>query len=301
MSWPGGSSQPQQARLAQALHDFGDATDQAVRAWAGQLTMRQALDITYVLKNILRLLETTAERLSRYRVGRNPAQGPDAGPDQPNEEIAQARASLSSARAALVHPFEEAYRASSGWPEPGGDPARDGIAVSLAHLLYQRLNIAAEPWPELSGTGESRNYLVEALICATDGLAWDIQNLARDAPEPMRTGLTEAVAHLDETFAHLRESLICSAKRDIEATDAEELDRSLRLAMPLPGRAQALRAKNARSALHPARTAAADFPCSTADSAGMRPPAMAPAPSPAAASWHQSRRSGPKENHGYHQ
>ena len=46
MSWPGGSSQPQQARLAQALHDFGAATDQAVRAWAGQLTMGQALDIT---------------------------------------------------------------------------------------------------------------------------------------------------------------------------------------------------------------------------------------------------------------
>ena len=67
MSWPGGSSQPQQARLAQALHDFGDATDQAVRAWAGQLTMRQALDITYVLTDILRLLGTTAERLSRYR------------------------------------------------------------------------------------------------------------------------------------------------------------------------------------------------------------------------------------------
>ena len=60
MSWPGGSSQPQQARLAQALHDFGDATDQAVRAWAGELTMRQALDITYVLTDILRLLETTA-------------------------------------------------------------------------------------------------------------------------------------------------------------------------------------------------------------------------------------------------
>ena len=56
MSWPGGSSQPQQARLAQALRDFGDGTDQAVRAWAGQLTMRQALDITFVLTNILRLL-----------------------------------------------------------------------------------------------------------------------------------------------------------------------------------------------------------------------------------------------------
>lgn len=63
MSWPGGSSQ-QQARLAQALHDFGDATEQAVRAWAGQLNMRQALDITYVLTDILRLLETTAGRLS---------------------------------------------------------------------------------------------------------------------------------------------------------------------------------------------------------------------------------------------
>ena len=200
MSWPGGSSQPQQARLAQALHDFGDATDQAVRAWAGQLTMRQALDITYVLTDILRLLETTAERLSRYRAGSKPAQDPDAGPDQPNEEIAQARASLSSARAALVHPFQEAYRASGGWPEPGGDPARDGTAVFLAHLLYQRLNIADEPWPELSGTDESRDYLVEALICATDGLAWGIQNLARDAPEPMQTGLTEAVAHLDDTF-----------------------------------------------------------------------------------------------------
>ena len=66
MSWPDGTSQPQQARLAQALHDFGDATDQAVRAWAGQLTMRQAFDITYVLTGILRRLDTTAERLSRY-------------------------------------------------------------------------------------------------------------------------------------------------------------------------------------------------------------------------------------------
>ena len=202
MSWPGGSSQPQQARLAQALHDFGDTTDQAVRAWAGQLTMRQALDITYVLTDILRLLETTAERLSRYRAGTKPAQDPDAGPDQPNEEIAQARASLSSARAALVHPFQEVYRASGGWPELGGDPARDGTAVFLAHVLYQRLNIVDESWPELSGTDESRDYLVEALICATDGLAWGIQNLARDAPEPMQTGLTEAVAHLDDTFGH---------------------------------------------------------------------------------------------------
>jgi 2-polyprenyl-6-methoxyphenol hydroxylase-like FAD-dependent oxidoreductase len=40
MSWPDGSSQP----LAQALHDFGDATDQAVRAWAGQLTMSGRLE-----------------------------------------------------------------------------------------------------------------------------------------------------------------------------------------------------------------------------------------------------------------
>ena len=91
MSWPDGSSQPQQARLAQALHDFGDATDQAVRAWAGELTMRQALDITYVLTDILRLLGTTAERLSRYRAGSEPAPDHDAGPDQPDEEIARAR------------------------------------------------------------------------------------------------------------------------------------------------------------------------------------------------------------------
>jgi hypothetical protein len=301
MSWPDGTSQPQQARLAQALHDFGDATDQAVRAWAGQLTMRQAFDITYVLTGILRRLDTTAERLSRYRPGNQPAQEHDARPDQPNEEVAHARASISSARTALVHPFQEAYRASGGWPEPGGDPARDGTAVFLAHLLYQRLRIADEPWPELSGTYESRDYLVQALIGATDGLAWDIQNLARDAPEPMQAALTEAVAHLDDTFAHLRESLICSAKRDIAPADAQELDRNLRLAVPLPGRAQALRVKNARSAPHPARTAAADFPCPVAGSDSIRSPALAPAASPGAAPWHRSRRSGPKEVHGHHQ
>jgi hypothetical protein len=300
MSWPDGSSQPQQARLARALHDFGDATDQAVRAWAGELTMRQALDITYVLTDILRLLGTTAERLSRYRAASEPAPDHDAGPDQPDEEIARAGASISAARAALVHPFREAYRASGGWPEPGGDPARDGPAVFLAHLLYQRLDIADEPWPELSGTRESRDYLVEALICATDGLAWGIQNLARDAPEPMQAGLTEAVAHLDDTFGHLREALICSAKRGIASSETGELDRRLRLAIPLPGRAQALRARNARTTPHPARTAAADFPCSPR-AAAMRPPAMAPAASPAAAPWHQSRRSGPKGNHGHHQ
>jgi hypothetical protein len=301
MSWPGGGPQPQQARLAQALHDFGDATDQAVRAWAGELTVRQALDITYVLTDILRLLGTTAERLSRYRAGSEPAPGHGSGPDQPDEEIARAGASISAARAALAHLFREAYRASGGWPEPGGDPARDGTAVFLAHLLCQRLNIADEPWPELSGTRESRDYLVEALICATDGLAWDIQNLARDAPEPMQAGLTEAVAHLDDTFGHLRESLICSAKRGIASSETGELDRRLRLAIPLPGRAQALRARNARTTPHPARTAAADFPCSVAGGAAMRPPAMATAASPAAAPWHQSRRSRPKGNHGHHQ
>jgi hypothetical protein len=294
MSWPDGSSQPRQAGLARALRGFGDGTDQAVRAWAGQFTMRQALDITYVITDILRLLGTTADRLSRYRAGSEPAPGHGSGPDQPGEEIARAGASISAARAALACPFQEAYRASGGWPEPGGDPARDGTAVFLAHLLYRRLNIADEPWPELSGTNESRDHLVEALICATDGLAWDIQNLARDAPEPMQTGLTEAVAHLDDTFGHLLESLICSAKRDIAATETGELDRNLRLAIPHPGRAQALRAKNARSAPHPARTAAADFPCSAAGSAAMRSPATAPAASPAAAPWHQSRRSGPK-------
>jgi hypothetical protein len=301
MSWPGGSSQPQQARLARALHDFGDATDLAVRAWAGELTMRQALDITYVLTDILRLLGTTAERLSRYRAGNELAPDHDAGPDQPDEEIARAGASISAARAALAHLFREAYRASGGWPEPGGDPARDGPAVFLAHLLDQRLNIADEPWPELSGTRESRDYLVEALICAADGLAWGIQNVARDAPEPMHTGLTDAVAHLDDTFAHLREALICSAKRDIAPSDAGELDRNLRRTMPLPGRAQALRAKNARNAPHPARTAA-DFPCPAAGAAAMRSPTTAPAASPAAATpWHHSRRSRPKENHGHHQ
>ena len=300
MSGPGGSSLQQQARLAQALRDFGDGTDQAVRAWAGELTVRQALDITYVLTEVLRLLGITAERLSRYRAESEPAQDHDAGPNQPDEEIAQARASISSARAALIHPFQEAYRASGGWPEPGGDPARDGTAVFLAHLLYQRLTIADEPWPELSGTDESRDHLVQALICATDGLAWDIQNLARDAPEPMHTGLTDAVAHLDDTFAHLREALICSAKRDIAPSNARELDRNLRIAIPLPGRAQALRARNARTTPHPARTAAADFPCSPG-AAAIRPPAVAPAASPAAAPWHQSRRSGPKGNHGHHQ
>src|SRR6185437_6749387 len=247
MSGLGEGSQPQQTRLAQALHDFGNVTDQAVRAWAGELTVRQALDITYVLTDILRLLGSTAERLSRYGVGSEPEPNTDAGPDLPDEEIARAGASIGAARAALAHLFREAYRASGGWPEPGGDPARDGPAVFLAHLLCQRLNIADEPWPELSGTRESRDYLIEALICATDGLAWDIQNLARDAPGPMHTSLTDAVAHLDDTFAHLREALICSAKRDIAATDAAELDRNLRLTIPLPGRAQALRAKNARS------------------------------------------------------
>ena len=193
------------------------------------------------------------------------------------------------------------YRASGGWPELGGNPARDGTAVFMAHLLYQRLNIVDEPRPKLPGTDESRDYLVEALIGATDGLAWGIQNLARDAPEPMQTGLTEAVAHLDDTFGHLRESLICSAKRDISASDAEELDHRLRLAIPLPGRAQALRTKNARSAPHPARTAAADFPCLVADSAAMRAATMAPAANLVAAPWQQSRRSGSKENHGHHQ
>jgi hypothetical protein len=301
MSWPGGSSQPQQARLARALHDFGDATDQAVRAWAGELTMRQGLDITYVLTDILRLLGTTAERLSRYRAGSEPAPGHGSGPDQPDQEIARARASISAARAALAHPFQDAYRASGSWPEPGGNPARDGPAVFLAHLLHQQLGIADQPWPELSGTRESRDRLVEALICATDGLAWGIQNLARDAPEPMHAGLTDAVAHLDDTFAHLREALICSAKRDIAPPDAGEIDRNLRIAIPLPGRAQALRAKNARSAPHPARTAATDFPCPATGSAAMRFPATAPAASPAAAPWHPSRRSGPKENHGHHQ
>jgi hypothetical protein len=297
MSGPGGSSQPQQARLAQALRDFGDGTDQAVRAWAGQLTMRQALDITFVLMNVLRLLETTAERLSRYRAGSEPAQGYNAGPGQPEEEIAQARASIGSARAALVHPFQEVYRASGGWPDLGGDPARDGAAVFLAHLLYRRLTIADEPWPELSGTGKSRDYLAETLISATDGLAWGIQNLARDAPEPMQTALTGAVAHLDDTFGHLRESLICSAKRHIAVSDAEDLDHRLRLAMPLPGRAQALRTRNAR----PARIAAAGFPYSAAGAAAARSPAMTPAADLAALPRQQSRRSRPKENHGHHQ
>ncbi len=298
--WLSDSSQPEQAGLAQALHDFGDVTDQAVRAWAGQLTMRQALDITYVLTDILRLLGTTAERLSHYQTGSKQVRDHGAGPNQPNEEIAQAHASISSARAALVHLFREAYRASGSWPEPGGNPARDGTAVFLAHLLYRKINIFDEPWPELSGTDESRDYLVETLICAIDGLAWDIQNLARDAPAPMQGALTEAVAHLDDTFGHLRESLICSAKRDIAVTDAEELDRRLRLAIPLPGRAQALRARNARGELHPARSAARDCPCSAAEFAAMRSPAMTPAVGAiAAAPLHQSRRSGPKEGHGH--
>src|SRR6185437_12386203 len=139
MSGLGEGSQPQQTRLAQALHDFGDATDQAVRAWAGELTVRQALDITYVITDILRLLGSTAERLSCYRTESEPEPDHDAGPDLPDEEIVRAGASIGAARVALVHQFQETYRASGGWPEPGGDPARDGTAVSLAHLLYERL------------------------------------------------------------------------------------------------------------------------------------------------------------------
>ena len=246
--------------------------------------------------NILRLLGTTTERLSRYRAGSEPAQGHNAGPDQPNKEIAQARASIGSAHASLVHPFQEVYRASSGWPDLGGNPARDGTAVFMAHLLYQRLTIIDEPWPELSGTDKSRDYLAEALIGATDGLAWGIQNLARESPEPMQTGLTKAVAHLDDTFGHLRESLICSAKRDTAASDAGELDPRLRLAIPLPGRAQALRTRNARSAPLPARIAAADFPCPAADPAAMRSQAMAAAADLPAAPRQQSCRSRSKEN-----
>src|SRR5690348_8750955 len=114
MSEPGEGSQPQQARLAQALHDFGDTTDQAVRAWAGELTVRQALDITYVLTDVLQLLGTTAEWLSRYRTGSELEPDHDAGLDLPDEEIARAGASISAARAALVHQFQEAYRASGG-------------------------------------------------------------------------------------------------------------------------------------------------------------------------------------------
>ena len=247
--------------------------------------MRQALDITYVLVDILRLLRTTAGRLSRYRAGSEPAPGHDAGPDQPDEEITRAGTSINAARAALSRLFREAYRASGGWPEPGGDPVRDGLAVSLAHRLCQRLRIADQPWPELSGTRESRDHLVEALICATDGLAWGIQNLARDAPGPMQAGLTGAVARLDDTFAYLREALIRSAQRDTTRSDAGETDRNLRIAIPLPGRARALRARNARSEPHPARTAAEDFPA--AGAAAMRPPATArPAPPPRPGTTH---------------
>ena len=57
---------------------------------------------------------------------------------------------------------------------------------------------------------------VDDLICGFDHDGQDSQ-----------AGLTEAVAHLDDTFAHLRESLICSAKRPIAASEAGELDRRL--------------------------------------------------------------------------
>jgi hypothetical protein len=72
-----------------------------------------------------------------------------------------------------------------------------------------------------------------------------------------------------------------------------------RLAIPLPGRAQALHAK-VQGAPRPARTAA-DLPSRAAGPAAMRSPATAPAASPAAAPRHQSRRTGPKEHHGHHQ
>jgi hypothetical protein len=99
----------------------------------------------------------------------------------------------------------------------------------------------------------------------------------------------------------VRESLICSAKRDVAASDDEELDRRLRLAIPLPGRAQALRARNARSAALPARIVVSDFPYSAAGSAALRSPATTPATGLAAAPRQQSRRPRSKENNGHHQ
>jgi hypothetical protein len=191
-----------------------------------------------------------------------------------------------------VPPFQEALKASGGWAALGGDPAQDGLAIFMAHLLYRRTEVFDEPWPELSGTIHSRNNITEELICAVDGLASAITNLARDAPEPMRSGLTETVVHLEDAFGHLRESFICSTTHNYEP-GTEELAQELRRTIPIPGRAQALRTRHEAGGQSAVRSAATDFPWSATDAATLTFHASYAPPARAARSRPRPRRSRP--------
>ena len=229
-----GTSVTPEDHMLNMLQRFQDAADAAADAWDADLTMRQGLDIVWMLGNVIREFRVFTVMLSRYQVTGPPGGQPDLS--APNELISEASQCLNAARvlARIGQPAIHAgIKANLTRDVPaGGDPAHDGPAVAAVHAMQNALRVFDDIWREPSGTAEIRNQIVMETMFAMASMHIAVSTLAEKAPKPFDTTLTLIARNFDISCGHLRESLICSATGNYQH-GTEDLAHQIRAAYPL--------------------------------------------------------------------
>jgi hypothetical protein len=271
---PAQRSQGYQDRRLDALSGFQEAAEAAMSAWRQELTTGQGMSAVWMLRSII-----TDFRVAASLLGGSRKTGSPAVPDAPVEQIALAAGCLDSADGVLARTGQPAAGAAiaanlARGAGAGGDPSKDGPAVTAAHAMHNAMGVRAGIWRQPAGSAEIRDEIVTQMMVAVDMLATAALTLASGAPAPYDASLTTAAGNLDACCRHLRESVICSATGNYQP-GSEEAARDLRTAYPLlsevPGTPLSTASGPGNGA--PA-VAATDFPRPAADAtaAGTSPP-----------------------------
>ena len=225
--------------MMQALGSFQSAAQAAADSWgAADLTVRQGLNITWMLGAISLKLRIVAAQLSRFEVT-SPAISPQGTPGTtastptparagdfhdhpaPNEHIGRAAQLLGTASAlALRLPAALPLAASSA----------DGPAVAAARDMLGALDAPTGAWTSLSGSDEDRDLIATEMLFAVNGFEAAALVLAQGGPPAIQEPMRQIAHDLDSACIHLRESVACSIARQADGSD---LARQLRKAFPV--------------------------------------------------------------------
>jgi hypothetical protein len=245
---------PRQA--VRALAGFQDAATAAVTHWGGDFTVRQGLDITWMLAITTRDLWIAAASLRNFTVTAPPGNQPGSAagkasrPARPepgglpggnsqgtsSREIGEAARCLGRAAeraVTLLSRGDPGRRAvPGGGTRLGGDPRQDGPAVAAAHDMRNALGVATGTWAHLSGSDQDRDEIATQMLFAVDRLEAATLVLSRGGPQDTQAPLRWMAADLDSACFHLRESVACSLTGGYQP-GTEGLARQLREAFPV--------------------------------------------------------------------
>jgi hypothetical protein len=249
-------------RMLTALSGFHDAARAAATCWGEDFTVRQGLDITWMLGIVIRDSWIATAALGNFTVASHP-EGQPASPGHKASSVARPALSglpgregqltpngeISEAAQCLGKAAERAVALSSrvassrrdvrdGGTRMGGDPHHDGPAVAVAHDMRNALGVAAGTWASPSGSDEDRDEIVTQMLFAVDRLQAATLVLSKGGPPNAQVALRWIARDLDSACLHLRESVACSLTNGYQP-GTEGLSRQLREAFPVLSEAPA--------------------------------------------------------------